>query len=218
VPLSAAEQEARALLQSWDFRFTAEAQGAVVFQHLLDSLSLLTFDEVWQYEEEGRALLRPETWRLIDLLARYPNHPVLDRLDTPVRENADSLLRQAFRQAVPAATARNWNELRATEIRHLARIPGLGSDILYTDGARDTPNALGTGFGPSWRMVVSLEKPVRAWGVIPGGASGNPGSQDYDSGLEAWAKGEYFELPLWNGPEDPTIDARMRISVEKETN
>jgi penicillin amidase len=44
------------------------------------------------------------------------------------------------------------------------------------------------GMVPSWRMVVSLEKTgVRAWGVYPGGQSGNPGSPYYNNMLNTWA-------------------------------
>jgi penicillin amidase len=52
-----------------------------------------------------------------------------------------------------------------------------------------------TAMGPSWRMVVSLEKAkLRAWGVYPGGQSGNPGSPFYNNLLNYWAEGKYYEL------------------------
>ncbi|RMF03386.1 MAG: hypothetical protein D6772_02205, partial [Bacteroidetes bacterium] len=213
--LSADEQRAKSTLADWDYRFTGQSRGAVVFQHFLDSLYQLTFDEVWLHQQEERHLLQPETWRLIDLLRNQPDHFLLDRLATPATENADSLLRQAFRRAVVAAQARNWNEMRATRIQHLARIEGLGTPILYTDGARDTPNALSSSMGPSWRMVVSLEQPVRAWGILPGGASGNPGSPNYDAGIEEWAQGAYHVLPFWSGPDDPAVDGPEKIVLQK---
>ena len=50
-------------------------------------------------------------------------------------------------------------------------------------------------------MIVSLEKPLRAWGVLPGGSSGNAGSPFYMEGVEEWAQGEYFELHLHKTPE-----------------
>ena len=36
------------------------------------------------------------------------------------------------------------------------------------------PNAIREEHGPSWRMVAEMTRPVRAWGVYPGGQTGNP--------------------------------------------
>jgi penicillin amidase len=51
-------------------------------------------------------------------------------------------------------------------------------------------------------MVVSLEKTgVQAWGVYPGGQSGNPGSRFYDNFLNHWATGQYFKLDFLSSQE-----------------
>jgi penicillin amidase len=43
--------------------------------------------------------------------------------------------------------------------------------------------------------VVSLEKTgIKAWGVYPGGQSGNPGSPYYDNFIAPWEKAQ--PLPL----------------------
>jgi penicillin amidase len=56
-------------------------------------------------------------------------------------------------------------------------------------------NAHSKSNGPSWRMVVSLEKTgVRAWGVYPGGQSGNPGSPFYNNLLDLWTEGNYVKF------------------------
>ncbi len=51
-------------------------------------------------------------------------------------------------------------------------------------------------------MVVELTQPVKAFGVYPGGQSGNPGSPHYDTGLDHWAKGEYFALSFWTNESE----------------
>jgi penicillin amidase len=52
-------------------------------------------------------------------------------------------------------------------------------------------------------MVVELGKDgVKAWGVYPGGSSGNPGSPFYDHMVDQWAKGEYNELFFMRNPQD----------------
>jgi penicillin amidase len=35
---------------------------------------------------------------------------------------------------------------------------------------------------------------VKAWGVYPGGQSGNPGSQFYDNLVDEWRDGKYVQL------------------------
>ena len=43
-------------------------------------------------------------------------------------------------------------------------------------------------------MIVSLEPEIKAWGVYPGGQSGNPGSPYYDGFVDTWIEGELDEL------------------------
>jgi penicillin amidase len=43
-------------------------------------------------------------------------------------------------------------------------------------------------------MVVSLTPETQAYGVYPGGQSGNPGSRFYDSFIDTWAAGKYYDL------------------------
>jgi penicillin amidase len=50
-------------------------------------------------------------------------------------------------------------------------------------------------------MIVSLEKPVKAFGVYPGGQSGNPGSYFYDNLIDAWASESYYQLDNSNEPD-----------------
>jgi penicillin amidase len=45
-------------------------------------------------------------------------------------------------------------------------------------------------------MVVELGPEVRAWGVYPGGQSGNPLSPWYRDRIPAWAAGELDSLPF----------------------
>jgi penicillin G amidase len=48
-------------------------------------------------------------------------------------------------------------------------------------------------------MVVSLERSgINAWGVYPGGQSGNPGSPYYNNLLELWTKGKYVKFTFEN--------------------
>ena len=61
-------------------------------------------------------------------------------------------------------------------------------------GGAGIVNATSERNGPSWRMVVALGPQVRAYGVYPGGQSGNPGSPFYNNLLETWRVGQLDEL------------------------
>jgi penicillin amidase len=61
-------------------------------------------------------------------------------------------------------------------------------------GGAGIVNATSERNGPSWRMVVALGPQVQAYGVYPGGQSGNPGSPFYNNMLETWRVGQLDEL------------------------
>ena len=68
-------------------------------------------------------------------------------------------------------------------------------------------NAAKVDHGPSWRMVISLTAETEAYGVYPGGQSGNPGSKYYDSFVDQWAAGKYYSL--WMMTKAQTGDKRI---------
>jgi penicillin amidase len=45
-------------------------------------------------------------------------------------------------------------------------------------------------------MVVELGSTINAFGIYPGGQSGNPGSRYYDNFIPIWAKGDYVNFDL----------------------
>src|SRR5690606_39184312 len=80
-----------------------------------------------------------------------------------------------------------------TTIGHWARIDAFDTPV-NVGGYKFAVNAISKQHGPSWRMVVSLEEPIKAYGNYPGGQSGNPGSKNFNEQINTWAQGEYFEL------------------------
>ena len=50
-------------------------------------------------------------------------------------------------------------------------------------------------------MIVELDpKGTKAWGIYPGGQSGNPGHPNYSSMIKGWASGRYKKLLFNNKP------------------
>jgi penicillin amidase len=191
------ETGARDLLAAWDYRYVAGSRAPVLFDAWWREVSEALWDDLL-----GEDLRRPGR----DVTADRIFHPsAWDTTEKEVRE----VLRQAFHDALekvvedhgPQGTAWEWARARGTHIRHLARIPAFSRLALPTSGRAGVINATSRSFGPSWRMVVALGPQVQAWGIYPGGPSGNPGSPHYDAFVDGWVEGEMYELLYLDGPD-----------------
>ena len=101
-----------------------------------------------------------------------------------------------------------WAKYKDTWARHLLRLPQLSRTHLAIGGGVHCINAAKQFHGPSWRMIVELTAKTEAYGIYPGGQSGNPGSVYYDSFVDKWATGEY--LPLWVMDKSEGRDKRVK--------
>ncbi len=185
-------------LRSWDFNYHGHLISPVWFETWFDHFYTLVWDEIESAEtKSGVTLLYPESWRTIELLETEPDHPFFDRKGTPETETAGDLVRLAFTRTFEELQENpnaKWQDHKGTHIPHLSRLPALGRGKLPVGGHGSALNAIKRDFGPSWRMVVEMGQPLRAYGVYPGGQSGNPGSPHYDDMIDKWVKGEYFSL------------------------
>jgi penicillin amidase len=108
-----------------------------------------------------------------------------------------------------------WGKFKDSGIRHLLRLPALSRFHLNVGGGKNIINATKDFHGPSWRMIVHLAEKTEAYGVYPGGQSGNPGSKYYDMFVNTWADGKYYSL--WFMKENEKEDKRVigKMSLEK---
>ncbi len=113
----------------------------------------------------------------------------------------------------------HWGHYQGTKVQHLLRLDAFSSDKLFVGGSEHAPNATTSTHGPSWRMIVELDKeegPI-AYGVLPGGQSGNAGSSKYMYSVENWANGEYHRLHFLTSPEQTTEGWQtFNLSSQKE--
>jgi penicillin amidase len=86
--------------------------------------------------------------------------------------------------------------MRFANINRLLRITALSRLNIPMESGPGTLNPSGGDgtSGSSWRMVVELGPDVRAWGIYPGGQSGNPASRRYDDRLAKWMAGQLDTL------------------------
>ncbi|MCB0633554.1 MAG: penicillin acylase family protein, partial [Lewinella sp.] len=207
-------------LSSWDFRFEEDSKPAFIFSSWLEAAYALTFDEIIEAGKK-QEMAYPETWRFLELIYQEPYHAVFDWQESPEKENARDIITRAFKETsekfkVQYADADySWGEFKGTRIPHLGRVPGLGADYVSVGGYSDAINAIKGSHGPSWRMIVELGPQIKAWGVYPGGQSGDPGSPHYDNMIEKWRLGEYYQLHFLQGPEDDQLKDPVQWQLVK---
>ena len=198
---SPAESYAWKKLKSWDYYNTIDSEGASYYEAWWNALKPMIWDEL---DKASVELETPTTYTTIKLIKEHPDLSFFDIADTPEKETAKEVVRKSFSEGVktiekwmsehPSKKSVRWADYKDTFIGHLLRLPAFSYHVQH-GGNRSIVNASTRTHGPSWRMVVSLEKSgVKAWGVYPGGQSGNPGSLYYNNLLDRWTKGQYYQL------------------------
>ncbi|MCU0347426.1 MAG: penicillin acylase family protein [Saprospiraceae bacterium] len=216
--LNTVQKSVLSKLRNWDFRFDKDKVEPVIFVTWWDKYYEMAFDEVMVWKDSV-PMLMPEKWRLIELTANSPSDLIFDDKKTPERETAKQIATSTFLATTKELADDllkpnfNWSEFRKTDIMHLARIPAFSKFNLPVGGYGQALNAISGGNGPSWRMVVELGDEMKAWGLFPGGQSGNPGSPFYTTDLDKWVKGEYNELFFMKNAEDKRRPTLFSIEI-----
>ncbi len=202
----------RSLLLDWDRNTGIDQIEPVLFDAYLSELQ----QEAWD-ESFFQNIRMPSTPRLARLMSEEPQSIWLDRDDTEAREDAQALMRQALEKVADEYTASIeadrqsllWGEQHKLVIRHITRsemlrpiwrgpfaYPGYRQTLSPAENRMTTESA-------SWRVVVDFStEPPSAYGVYPGGQSGNPFSTHYDRHIETYLNFDYYSLFLPEAPGD----------------
>tara|TARA_R110000868_G_scaffold235273_9_gene489147 strand:- start:4192 stop:6606 length:2415 start_codon:yes stop_codon:yes gene_type:complete len=206
--LNEAERAILREVEGWGFFNNSELKAPGIFRWWWSNFySGILNDE---YSSTKSSLRYPPRDRLIEVIKSEPDFEFFDNIDTEEIETREVIVTQTFKETIEELTNAygefgdkwNWGVVINNDFDHIAFIPGFGAQNVYSSGGSESINATRDSWGPSWRMVVELGPEVKAWGVYPGGASGNPGSPNYDSMLESWRTGELYELKFLK--EKPT--------------
>ncbi len=196
---------AAALLAEWNRQYTRENRRAVLFEEMMRQLSLRLWDEL-----RTDSINNPiPTDMMTAVLLREPASSWWDDRATANVEQRDELLRAVMSSALDSVIAQRgepsderwrWDRVRFANIFHLLRLPAFSRREIPVPGGSATvwPSTGDGRDGPSWRMVVELSSPRRAWATYPGGQSGNPISPRYDDRLKSWRDGtlDTVRLPM----------------------
>lgn len=214
--LNSEEQEMYNLLEKWNRYNNPEEIAPAYFEAFADALFPLIWDEM---RESKYPLVSPNKTNTLQLISKYPNLSFFDILSTPEKESANDVVLRAFKEGFKRVSdwkenhdeELNWSKYKATSAVHLARLPAFSVQNILNGGNHNIVNATSERHGPSWRMVVEITpNGPNAWGVYPGGQSGNPGSKHYDDMIEYWKDGKYFPMPLL------TLDDANKASYQIE--
>lgn len=186
------------VLTHWNFRNDPGSKGATVFVNFWDSLEV----NVWRDEFEATKLKLPWPYEstLLDIIKKDTSFHFFDDINTPETETLSDIVTRAFISCIDdfiqleRENRLEWAKFKDTKVEHLARLDELSRLHLPIGGGTHVINATKKQHGPSWRMIVSLTDETEAYGVYPGGQSGNPGSPYYDNFIDQWVQGKYYKL------------------------
>lgn len=216
------EKQAYDFLKTWDYYYDADKIAPTIFKHWWDNFSVAT----WEDELNGEDIMYPSREQTLILTNKTDSlNPVkwFDDVRTEKVENIQDIALQSFKETIQKLSEKHkgfnneawkWSNDRDLTIRHLARIPAFSNQRIMSPGDATTVNATTGRTGPSWRMVVALGKTPKAYGIYPGGQSGNPGSFYYDDFIKNWQKGELATLHYLSStrvPEDVKIISRVKM-------
>ena len=212
--LSEVEKRALENLRGWDYRFTEDSAAAALYYTWYANVE----SHIWGGRfPDPKKYMRPTTWRTIELITNEPNSKWFDDPSTEKKENLGDVAEASFHEAMASVSEKmgsgnierwSWAKFHPTNVGHLGKIPGLGDEGLVARGMEHTIFANNNAHGPAWKMVVALGTRPKAWGIYPGGQSGDPTSQHYDDFLKDWRSGRMRELIYLMTPSE--IDSRLQ--------
>ncbi|WP_210489668.1 penicillin acylase family protein [Rufibacter aurantiacus] len=199
--LSATQKKAYQLLASWDYRFNPDKIAPSLFENWWQTLARA----IWSDDFPPETYKAPARDRLVQMIQQVPRSRWYDDVNTPQKETLPMLVNATFKEVADSLGVGGeqwlWGNARDSYIRHMAQLPGFEHQ-LFTGGSANSINALNGSHGPSWRMVVQMGPQIQAWGVYPGGQSGNPASRFYDNLLNDWQVGKLHPLLFLRSAND----------------
>jgi penicillin amidase len=208
--MDSAAVRAAGLLKGWDGRYTVENESAVLFEAVMSEVEARLWDEL--RDESGSRVFYPAEATVAQLMADASS-PWWDDRSTEQQERRDDIIHASLvsgldatlnRYGEPSGGGWRWDRVRRFTIPHILRLPGLDAAGVVNRGGPSTLSPMGMRgtHGASWRMVVDLGSPIRAWTTYAGGQSGNPASRFYRDRLSNWSAGTLQPVSIPGTPED----------------
>ncbi|MFN3588599.1 MAG: penicillin acylase family protein [Spirosomataceae bacterium] len=211
-------------LANWDKRNEAISVGATIFEKWMEVLMYAIWED--EFSAEKKNMLYPTTDVTYHLLMNKPTAKWFDNQETKGKvETRDEIVKLSFKGTLDSLTKEfgtmdkekwAWKNVKKTEIAHLVpAFTSFGRYNIPNGGGKWIVNATTTKTGPSWRMVVAVDKGwPKGFGLYPGGQSGNPASKYYDNMIDKWANGELQELLFLKSKEEASPRIIGKLSLQ----
>lgn len=196
--LTADERKYIYKLKSWNLRNNINEEAPAIFKLWWDELETAVYKD--EFSKTDLPLEWPEESTLLEGLLKDTAYKFVDDINTPVVENIHDIVLRAYKAACKQIKTADdkqelvWGKFKDTGVKHLLKLTPLSRLHLPIGGGENIINATTGNHGPSWRMIVQMSDNIEAYGVYPGGQSGNPGSKYYDTFIDNWANGKYYPL------------------------
>ncbi len=165
---------------------------------------------IWDEFDKEISLIKPNEFITINILNKYPEDSAFDIMKTPEEETINDILLKSYLAAIDSIRhwkeennneSPEWYKFKNTRLMHMTNLEPFSRLKLRTSGNKHIVNANGPRSGASWRLVAEMGDEINAYGIYPGGQSGNPGNPAYDTFVDEWAGGQYFKINFWGNPE-----------------
>lgn len=212
-------------LAKWNLQNEGNSVGATIFERMMKNLRRFVWEDEFSLEA---SMMYPTEDRTLQLIKTDAASKWFDNITTKDKvETLADIIKTTFTATVDTLTVHQgpfnpetwaWKNVKSTDIRHL--VPAFASF-----SRNDIPNGGGSGIvnattethGPSWRMVVQLDKGwPKGYGLYPGGQSGNPGSKYYDNMIDKWAAGELNELLFLKDANEQSDKIKTTVTLKKK--
>lgn len=216
---------AREIMKKWNLMNNADAVAATIYERWTKELSSWIWEDDFPLEQ---SMLYPTEDRTFEMLKKQATAKWFDNKKTKDKtETMNDIVLGSFKATIDSLTLHNgpmtpetwaWAKVKNTSIGHLGKIPGFSRTGIINGGGRGIVNATSETHGPSWRMVIELDKEwPRGYGLYPGGQSGNVGSKYYDNMVDKWTAGKLDTLVFMKNKDEksPKLTRTITINPKK---
>ena len=206
------------LVASWNLSNEINEMGPTCFTIWWDSLSAVVLND--DLLRANIPIIKPEKFVLLEALRKDSNFIFIDNIETDQLETLKDQVTLSLKNAAKKFAELEkenklaWGTFKNTTVYHLLKNNTMpfAREALKIGGGSGIINATMHDHGPSWKMIIEMDTPVKAVGVYPGGQSGNPGSKYYDSFVDTWSKGEYYDLTVMNANDIKQKNYKWKMS------
>ena len=199
------------IIKEWDKNNDPNSLGATLFETWMPLLQKQIWDDEFPADQN---FMKPLADRTAVLITKEPDSKWFDDVNTADKvETIQDIVQESFSSAITDLTTKYgpfnpatwaWSKVKNTAINHLVpNFKSFSRTNINIGGGPNIVNATTQNHGPSWRMIVELDKEwPRAYGLYPGGQSGNPASKYYSNMIDDWAEGNLYPLNFMKSKDE----------------